>query len=370
MTATRVPFSDLSLQWRQIADKAKPDIEALFASSAFSGGRYVDAFEADFAGWLKSAYAIGCSSGTAALHLAVAAAGLGPGDEILLPAHTFIATALAPLYAGVTPILCDVEPETGNIDLADAARRITPRTRAIIPVHLYGQPVDLDALHDLASAHRLMVIEDVAQAVGALYNGRKVGTHGHIGCFSFYPGKNLGAAGEAGLVCTDDEAFAQRIRRLRNHAQSERYVHAEIGFNYRMDGFQAIILRHKLALLEHWTAQRKGLAERYRMGLAGLPLCLPTVRHQDHVWHLFVVRTRRRDALRAALASAGIETGLHYPVPLNRQPCLARLAGAPATYPVAEQWAREGLSLPLFNGMTAEQANATIAAVRRFFEQG
>lgn len=366
----QVPFSDLSLQWRQIAHAARPEIDAMFASSAFSGGRHVDAFEEEFAGWLKSRHAVGCSSGTAALHLAAAAAGLGPGDEVLLPAHTFIATAWAPLYAGATPVLCDVEPETGNIDLLDAARRITPRTKAIIPVHLFGQPVDLEGLKRLAEVHRLVVIEDAAQAVGAVYDGRKTGTHGHIGCFSFYPGKNLGAAGEAGLVCTDDEALAQRIRQLRNHGQSERYVHAEVGFNYRMDGFQGIILRHKLALLEHWTAQRKALAQRYRAGLAGLPLRLPMVRHQDHVWHLFVVRTPRRDALRAYLAAAGIETGLHYPVPLHQQPCLAGLACATTPYPVAEQWARESLSLPLFSGMTAEQLDATIAAVRQFFEQG
>lgn len=366
----RVPFNNLNLQWQQIAEAARPDIEALFINSAFSGGRYVDAFEHDIAAWLGTRHAIGCSSGTAALHLAMVAAGIGPGDEVLLPAHTFIATAWGALYTGATPVLCDVEDATGNIDLADAARRITPRTKAIIPVHLYGQPADLAAVRHLAAAHGLMVIEDNAQAIGARYDNRPLGTHGAMGCFSFYPGKNLGAAGEGGLVCTDDDALDARLRQLRNHGQSERYIHHDIGFNYRMDGFQGIILRHKLARLDDWTTRRRELAERYRAALAGLPLRLPEIRHQDHVWHLFVVRTPRRDALRAHLTAAGIETGLHYPVPLHQQPCLAGLTLDPAGYPVAENWAREGLSLPLFNGMTDAQLDLAAHEVRRFLEAG
>lgn len=363
-----VPFTDLSLQWREIADAARPDIEAMFADSAFSGGRYVDAFETAFSAWQGAGHAIGCSSGTAALHLAVVAAGLGPGDEVLLPAHSFIATAWAPLYAGATPVLCEVDDDTATIDLSDAARRITSRTKAIIPVHLFGQPADLDAVKQLARRHGLVVIEDNAQSPGAVYNRRKTGAHGLMGCFSFYPGKNLGAAGEAGMVCTDDEALARRLRMLRNHGQEERYIHSAIGFNYRMDGFQGLVLRHKLAHLDRWTAERRRLAGRYLGGLQGLPLRLPVVRHQDHVWHLFVVRTPHRDALRAALRKQGIETALHYPVPLHRQPCLAGRLASPAHYPVADSWASEGLSLPLFNGMTDAQVDATIDAVRRFFQ--
>ncbi len=363
----KIPFNNLALQWDEVSAAAQADIQALFVNSAFSGGRYVETFERDIAAWLGTPHAIACSSGTAALHLAMVAAGIGPGDEVLVPAHTFIATIWGVLYVGATPVLCDVEDATGNIDAADAARRVTGRTRAIIPVHLYGQPADLGAVQALAQAHGLKVIEDNAQAIGARYDGVSLGCHGLMGCFSFYPGKNLGAAGEGGLVTTADDALAERLRRLRNHGQSERYIHAEVGFNYRMDGIQGIVLRHKLPRLADWTARRKQLAAAYAEGLAGLPLRLPETRHQDHVWHLHVVRAPERDALRAALTAAGIETGLHYPVPNHRQPCLAGLASDPRGYPVSEAWAEQGLSLPLFAGMTDAQLDQAIAAIRAFF---
>lgn len=363
----KIPFNNLALQWQEIAGPAQAEMAELFANSAFSGGRYVEAFERDVAAWLDTPHAIACSSGTAALHLAVVAAGLGPGDEVLLPAHTFIATIWGVLYAGATPVLCDVEEATGNIDIVDAARRITARTKAIIPVHLYGQPADLDAVETLASAHGLSVIEDNAQAIGARYGNRMVGTIGQMGCYSFYPGKNLGAAGEAGMVTTAHDELAEQLRRLRNHGQSERYIHTEIGFNYRMDGFQGIVLRQKLLRLDDWTARRKQLATRYAERLAGLPLRLPMTLHQDHVWHLYVVRTDGRDALRAHLQADGIETGLHYPVPNHRQPCLSHLAHDPAGYPVSEAWAAQGLSLPLFQGMTDDQLERVIASIHAFF---
>ncbi|NDG49856.1 MAG: DegT/DnrJ/EryC1/StrS family aminotransferase, partial [Rhodospirillales bacterium] len=218
-----VPFNNLALQWHEIAAAAGPEIAALFENSAFSGGRYVDAFERDIAAWLGTPHAVACNSGTSALHLALVAAGIGPGDEVLVPAHTFIATIWGVLYAGATPVLCDVEEATGNIDVADVRRRLTPRSRAIIPVHLYGQPADLAGVRQLAAEAGLRVVEDNAQAIGARYGGGALGTHGLMGCFSFYPGKNLGAAGEAGMVTTADDALAERLRRLRNHGQSERY---------------------------------------------------------------------------------------------------------------------------------------------------
>ena len=247
----RVPFSDLSLQWREIADAARADLEILFSTSSFCAGPFVERFEAAVADYLGVRHAIGVNSGTSALHLALIAAEVGAGDKVLVPANTFIATIWAVLYVGAVPVLCDVEPASGNIDVEDAERRIDPSVRAIIPVHLYGQPANMEAVLALADRHGLAVIEDAAQAIGARYRGRPVGGFGLLGCFSFYPGKNLGAAGEAGLVTTDDAKLADRVRALRNHAQTERYHHSEIGFNYRMEGIQGLVQRtgHRRHLL-------------------------------------------------------------------------------------------------------------------------
>jgi dTDP-4-amino-4,6-dideoxygalactose transaminase len=366
----RVPFNDLSLQWHQIADAVRRDFEAVFESSAFCLGPQVEAFERQAAAYLDVPHAIGVKSGTAALHLAMVAAGIGPGDEVLVPSHTFIATLWGVLYVGATPVLCDVDPETGTLDASDAERRLTSRSRAIVPVHLYGQPANMDEIGDLAHRHSLVLIEDAAQSIGARWNGRMTGTIGALGCYSFYPGKNLGAAGEGGMIVTADGATAARLRALRAHAQRERYVHTEIGFNYRMDGLQAVVLRHKLRHLDAWTQQRKAVAGRYDAALHGLPLELPHVRHHDHVWHLYVVRTPRREALRAHLHRAGIETGLHYPVPCHRQPCLAHLPLDHSSFPHSDRWADEGLSIPLFTGMTEAQVAHVIDSIRSFFQRG
>jgi dTDP-4-amino-4,6-dideoxygalactose transaminase len=289
------------------------------------------------------------------------------GDKVLVPANTFIATVWAVLYVGAIPVLCDVEPASGNIDVTDAERRIDPLVKAIIPVHLYGQPANLDAVLALAERHCLAVIEDAAQAIGARYHGRPVGGFGLLGCFSFYPGKNLGAAGEAGLVVSNDTALANRVKALRNHAQTERYVHTELGFNYRMEGFQGLVLGHKLSCLDAWTDQRRAIARRYEAGLAGLPLVLPQVVHCDHVYHLFVVLCERRDELRAFLGRHRIETGLHYPVPLHRQPCLASLKMDRASFRVSDLYANQCLSLPIFSGMTDAQLDRVVSTVHAFF---
>jgi dTDP-4-amino-4,6-dideoxygalactose transaminase len=363
----RIPFNDLSVQWREIAAGVTREFEDVFAKSAFSSGSFVKTFEDEIAKYLGAKHAIAVNSGTSALHLAMAASGIGPGDEVLVPAHTFIATLWGVIYVGATPVLCDVDAATGNIDVEDASRRVTARTKAIIPVHLYGQPADMDAVTAFAKRHNLIVVEDNAQSVGAHWNGRGLGTIGQFGCFSFYPGKNLGAAGEGGLVTTNDDALAGRLQMLRNHGQSERYVHVAIGFNYRMDGLQAVVLRYKLRCLDRWTERRRAIARQYQAGLAGLPLEVPAIRNQDHVWHLFVVRTPRRDALRDCLQASGIETGLHYPIPNHRQPCLDYLTMDRDSYPQSDRWARKGLSLPLFYGMTDEQVDRVIEKIAQFF---
>ena len=367
VNSKRIPFNDLTIQWREISHDVTREFEEVFARSAFSSGPFVKTFESEIAAYLGTKYAIAVNSGTSALHLAIAAAGIGPGDEVLVPAHTFIATLWGVLYVGATPVLCDVDDSTGTIDAEAAALRITPRTKAIIPVHIYGQPADMDAVNKLASRHSLLVVEDNAQAIGGRWSEKALGTIGRIGCFSFYPGKNLGAAGEGGLVCTDDSVLAERIRVLHNHGQSERYTHVEIGFNYRMDGLQAVVLRHKLRRLDDWTARRKVLARRYQDGLSGLPLRIPVAQNQDHVWHLFVVRTPLRDALRSHLEQAEIETGLHYPIPCHRQPCFQHLALEREAYPRSDQWAGEGLSLPLFYGMTDAQVDRVVEEIRDFY---
>jgi dTDP-4-amino-4,6-dideoxygalactose transaminase len=362
-----IPFTDLSIQWRQIEAKALPDIHRLFQSGAFSLGPFVTQFEQDAAEYLGIAHAIGVNSGTSALHLALIAAGIGPGDKVLVPSHTFVATAWGVIYVGATPVLCDVEEESANIDLADAERRLDPAVKAIIPVHLYGQPADMAGLMAFAARHRLVVIEDAAQAIGARFNGRCVGTFGLCGCYSFYPAKNLGAAGEAGLVVTANAVIARRLRALRHHAQSERYVHSELGFNYRMEGIQGLILGHKLPLLDSWTDSRRKLARAYHERLANLPLTLPQVVHGDHVFHLYVVRSKDRDRLRDYMRRARIETGLHYPVPLHAQPALARFVADAQSFPVADRYSRECLSLPLFVGMAESQVNRVCETIRRFY---
>jgi len=365
-----VPFVDLSIQWNQIHDEVMPDLEKLFKASAFCLGPWATAFETQVAEYLGVKHAIAVSSGSAALHVATIAAGIKRGDKVLVPAHTFIGTIWGLLYEGAIPVFCDVEEATGNIDLDDAERRIEEGVKAIIPVHLYGQPADVTKLLAFAERHGLTIIEDVAQAIGARYQGKALGSFGALGCFSFYPGKNLGGAGEGGLVITNDDAKAALVRTLREHGQSQRYVHERIGYNYRMDGIQALVLGHKLKRLEDWTNQRRAIAARYAEALADTPLRLPAIVHGDHVFHLYVVRTEDRDRLRAFLDDRGVQTGLHYPVPLHEQPCLREIAAAqPNGFPTTADWASKGLSLPMFAGMTAAQQDRVIAAVRAYFAE-
>jgi dTDP-4-amino-4,6-dideoxygalactose transaminase len=366
-TTERVPFNDLSHQWRQIREQTLPDLERLFEKGAFTLGPYVDAFERAAADYLGATHAVGVNSGTSALHLALIAAGIGPGDKVLIPSLTFIATAWAAFYIGAIPVLCDIDADSATIDVSDAEDRVDRAVKAVIPVHLYGQPANMDAVMKFATRHRLAIIEDAAQAIGARYRGQSVGTIGELGCFSFYPGKNLGAAGEGGLVVTADAAKAQRIRSLRHHAQVERYTHVDVGFNYRMEGIQGLVLSRKLPLLDGWTQIRREFGRAYHERLSGLPLVLPSIVNGDHVYHLYVVRTKERNRLRDHLLAHGIETGLHYPVPLHAQPCFAKLVDRPNDYPVAQRYAEECLSLPLYTGMTMAQVDRVCEVITTFF---
>jgi dTDP-4-amino-4,6-dideoxygalactose transaminase len=363
----RIPLVDLRAQYRAL----KPRLDAA-AIRVLESGRYVlgpevAAFEAEFAACCRTAHAVGVSSGTSALHLALLAAGVGPGDEVITVPFTFVATVAAIQYAGARPVLVDVERDTLNLDASRLEAAVTARTRAIVPVHLYGQPADMEPILRIARARGLAVIEDAAQAHGAEYLGRPAGGVGVMGCFSFYPGKNLGAAGEGGAVTTNDGELAARVRLLRDWGAERKYHHVVPGFNYRLDELQAAILRVKLGELESWTHARRRHAARYRELLTGAPVGLPAeAPDRRHVYHVFAVRHPERDRLAAALGQAGIATGIHYPVPVHLQPGYAALGYRRGDFPVAECAAREVLSLPMYPELRASQLEAVVDGVRAF----
>jgi dTDP-4-amino-4,6-dideoxygalactose transaminase len=359
-----VPLLDLKAQYASLRDEILEALREVADSSAYVLGPRVADFETRFAAYVGAKHCVGVNSGTSALHLALICAGVGPGDEVITVPMTFIATSWAVSYIGATPVFVDVDPVSYTLDVAQVEQRITPRTRAILPVHLYGQPADLGPLLEIGRRHGIPVIEDAAQAHGARYQGRGAGTLGLCGCFSFYPGKNLGAYGEAGAVVTDDDAIAARLRALRDHAQEKRYHHVELGFNYRMDAMQGAVLGVKLKHLEAWTQARALRARRYLRHLAGLPLQLPTAApDRRHVWHLFVVLHPQRDRIRQGLERRNIHTGLHYPIPLHLQKAYQHLGHGPGGFPVAERIGRECLTLPLFAEMTDAQQDAVIEAL-------
>jgi dTDP-4-amino-4,6-dideoxygalactose transaminase len=361
-----IPLVDLKAQYASIQPEIDAAIQAVIDQAAFAGGPFVEAFEANFAAFCGTRYAIGTSSGTSALHLALLAVEVGPGDEVITVPNTFVATVEAIVAVGARPVLVDVEERYHTLDPGALEAAITPQTKAIIPVHLYGQPVDMDPLAEVARANDLRVIEDAAQAHGARYKGRTVGSLGDVGCFSFYPAKNLGAYGEAGMLVTDDPDVAERARLLRNHGLKEKHHHVLQGFNFRMDGLQAAILDVKLKHLPRWTERRQALAASYREVLTEVSdLLLPEERPEaTHVYHLYVVRTSRRDELLQHLAREGIGAGIHYPVPVHRQPAFATLGHEAGAYPVAERLAVEILSLPLYPEFTERQMERVVQAVR------
>ncbi|HEX5501408.1 MAG TPA: DegT/DnrJ/EryC1/StrS family aminotransferase [Thermomicrobiales bacterium] len=348
-------------------------VQRVLASGWFVLGAEVAAFEREFAAWLGVTHCVGVANGTDALELALRALDIGPGDEVIVPAMTAAFSALAVSRAGATPVFADVDAATATLDPAATAARITPRTRAVMPVHLYGGAADLAGLDALAERHGLALIEDAAQAHGATWQGRRVGGFGRFGAFSFYPSKNLGAYGDGGAVVTNDAALADRVRRLRHGGQAGRYEHVEIGINSRLDELQAAILRVRLAVLDADNGARRALAARYAAGLTDTGLVLPrTLPGATHVYHLYAVRVPARHpageraALIAHLRAHDVGTGLHYPTPVHLQPAYARLGGQPGDCPRAEAWASEELSLPLFPELTCEEQDCVIAAIREW----
>ena len=363
---TTVPYFDLAIQYRELRDEILVALDRVCSNSAFVLGDEVEQFEVEFAAYCGTKHCVALNSGTSALHLALLAAGVGHGDEVITSANTFIATGEAISYTGARPVFADISPLTGNIDPAWVEEAITPRTRAIIPVHLYGRPADLETIIEIADRHGIAVIEDACQAHGARHRGRRVGTFGIASAFSFYPGKNLGAYGEGGALTTNDDSVADFARIMRSHGQTERYSHAAIGFNYRMDGFQGAVLRIKLRRLDEWIAARQARAELYRSMLLEAGLALPTDHPADEsVYHLFVVYVDNRDFVRSALQESGVATSIHYPIPVHLQKAYSSLGYKPGDLRHAEQACNRALSLPLFPEMTFEQVEYVASTLVR-----
>ncbi len=361
-----VPFLDLSAQHAPDMARFRAAIDDVIAANAFAGGPFVERFEDSFARFCGVPHAAGVGSGTEALWFALLAFGIGPGDEVIVPAQTFIATAEAVSFAGARPVFVDVCPDSCNMDPDGLEAAVTPRTKAVIPVHLFGQTADMDPILAFSRTHGLRIIEDASQAHGAAYRGRPAGSMGDAGCFSFYPGKNLGAFGEAGAVVSNDGAFMQRVRELRDHGQVRKYRHAVVGWNGRMDGIQAAVLDIKLAHLHDDNNRRRRHAAAYARLLQGLDwLQLPkTLPDCEHVWHLFVVRVPDRDAFIDRLADRDVATGIHYPIAVHLQEAYRSLGHSEGDFPNAEAWARNCVSLPMFPTLTATQLDTVAAAVK------
>lgn len=361
-----IPFLDLKAQYLSIKDEIDTAVLKVLGSTQFILGNEVVALEEEFAAYCHANIGIAVNTGTSALHLALLAAGIGAGDEVITVPFTFVATVAAICYTGATTVFVDIDPVTYTIDVTQIEKAITERTKAILPVHLYGQPADMEPIMEIARRHGLTVIEDAAQAHGAEYKGRRVGSIGDIGCFSFYPGKNLGAYGEGGMAVTNNPEYAYTMRMLRDWGQERRYHHVLKGYNYRMDGIQGAILRVKLRYIEAWTEARRTRAAQYDQLLAGvsIPAVMP---YNRHVYHVYAVRTSQRDALQQSLQEQEIQTGIHYPIPVHLQPAYADLGYQPGDFPHSEAASREVLSLPMYPELTTESqiqvAKAVISSI-------
>jgi len=368
----QVPLLDLGPIHAPILADLKAAVNAVLESNRFIGGPEIDAFEAEAADYVQAEHAIGVSSGTDALIVSMMALGIGPGDEVIVPSFTFFATAGSVWRLGAIPVFCDMDEATFNLDTSELEGLLSPKTRAVIPVHLFGQAADMDAIGAFCREHGLAMIEDAAQAIGADFSSRRVGSLGTTGCFSFFPSKNLGAVGDGGLVTTNDASLAAKIRSLKDHGATRRYYHAEVGGNFRLDAIQAAALRVKLRGLEAWHAQRRSNAAAYVAGLEDLEhrglLVLPReVSGRRHVFNQFVVRTTQRDALQQYLSDRKIGTAIYYPVPLHLQECFRRPDQAPPLLPRTEQAAKEVLAVPIFPGLTEAQRDKVIGCIREFF---
>ena len=370
MKETAVPYLDLKAQLRPLRAEIDAAIARTIDNCSFCLGPDVAQFEKDFAKYVGAEHCVAFNSGTSALHVAMLLLGVGRGDEVITTPCTFVATSWAISYVSAKPVYVDVEDATFNLDPKLIEKAITPRTKAIMPVHLYGQPFDIDPILAICRKHNLPLVEDAAQSHGAEYKGKTVGTFGAISCFSFYPGKNLGACGEGGALVTNNAAFAARARSLREHGSSVRYYHDEVGFNYRMEGIQGAVLGVKLKHLDAWTAGRRRVAKRYAELLAVTPLQLPAeASYAESAWHLYVVRHPRRDDLKKHLEASGVGCALHYPLPLHLQKCYAHLGYKAGDFPVAEKAARECLSLPIFPELTDEQIQRVATVIKEFFKK-
>jgi dTDP-4-amino-4,6-dideoxygalactose transaminase len=366
MANVKVPYLDLRAQYQSI----KPEIDAAIArvleSCQFVLGSEVAGFEQEFAKHCGASECIALNSGTSALHLALLAAGVGAGDEVITVPFTFVASVSAVVYTGARPVLVDIDPRSFTIDVNAIEGSITPRTKAILPVHLYGQSADMDPIMDIARRHKLVVIEDAAQAHLAKYKGRPVGSIGDMACFSFYPGKNLGAYGEGGAVTTNNPEYARTVRMLRDWGQDRKYHHILRGYNYRMEGFQGAVLGVKLRHLEAWTEARRTVVRQYNELLADCDIETPNeMPWGRHVYHVYTLRAEDRDGLQAALTAEGIQTGIHYPVPVHLQPAYSDLGYGPGAFPHAEAAAKQVLSLPLYPELSAEAVAHVASVVRK-----
>lgn len=363
----KIPCLDLKGQHQQIKKEVFEAFEKVYENTAFSGGPFVEAFEKQFAEFCNTRYAIGVDNGTSALQLAMLALGIGAGDEVIIPANTFIATAWGVTYSGATPVFVDNDPDTWEIDPARIEAAITPKTKAVIGVHLYGQPFDIDAVQAICKKHGLFLVEDAAQAQGASYKGKPIGGFGEMACFSFYPGKNLGACGEAGGLTTNNEAYYKHLQSLRNHGMTVRYYHDEVGFNMRMGGLEGASLSIKLKYLPDWNKRRQAIAKRYQDEIKN-PKIKMQARPAGHcsVYHLFVVTTADRDHLMKYLNERNIFPGLHYPVPCHLQKAYAHLGYQKGSMPNAEYLAEHCLSLPMYAELTDADVDYVIQTINKY----
>jgi dTDP-4-amino-4,6-dideoxygalactose transaminase len=362
----KIPLVDLQAQYAAIKPEIDAALQGVIEKCAFIMGEPVKSFEAAFAEYCRAQYCIGASSGTTALHLALVVWGIGPGDEVITAPNSFIATAEAISHCGAKPVFADIEPETYTLDPATVAKAVTPRTKAIIPVHLYGHPADMDPINDIARTHNLKVLEDAAQARGAEYKGRRSGTLGDAAAFSFFPGKNLGAYGDGGALVTNDEKIAARARLLANHGREAKYEHKLVGFNYRLDALQAAVLSVKLKHLEAWTERRRQLAAYYDKLLTEAGIAPPQqASWARHVYHLYVVRVKNRDKVMEKMQAGGVSCGVHYPLPLHLQPAYADLGYHQGDFPTTEAAAAEVLSLPIYPEMTEDLVNTVVDLLRQ-----